>query len=133
MTRCVTVAALALCCLAGCGDTGNTALVSGAVTLDGEPLATGTLLFVPLDGAVGTAGAEIKDGRYSARMPIATMKVSISAPRVVGTKKIYDTPESPEMEIVEEALPARYNDQTELLLEVKPGSNHHDFALVRKP
>ena len=40
--------------------------------------------------------------------------------RVVGTKKIYDTDDSPLMPITEEALPARYNEQTELRLDMLP-------------
>lgn len=116
----------------GCGDGGNTALVTGTVTLDGQPVQAGMLLFVPIDGQSPTAGGEIKDGYYSARVPITTMRVSISAPRVVGTKKIYDTPDSPEMPITEEALPARYNEETELKIEVKRGTNQRDFELHSK-
>lgn len=125
----IAVCGLVLVAALGCGEGGNTALVTGTVTLDGQPIPTGTMLFVPVDGQSPTAGGEIKDGHYSARVPITVMKISISAPRVVGTKKIYDTPDSPEMPITEEALPARYNEETELRLEVKPGTNQHDFEL----
>jgi hypothetical protein len=50
-------------------------------------------------------------------------------PKVVGTKKIYDTPDSPVMPITVEALPARYNEETELKIDVKPGTNTQDFHL----
>jgi len=121
------VAALAA---AGCGDDGKTALVSGAVEIDGEPLESGTMTFVPINGHTPTAGGTIKHGRYSVRVPITTMKVSISAPRVVSMKRLYDTPNSPERPITEEALPARFNEATELTIEVKPGSNVRDFPLT---
>ena len=46
-------------------------------------------------------------------------------------KKIYDTPNSPERPITEEALPdARYNEATELTIKVEPGVNQHDFPLM---
>jgi hypothetical protein len=60
------------------------------------------------------------------------MKVSLSATKVVGKKKIYPTPESPEMDITVESLPARYNENTELTLDVKPGKNEKDFPLTSK-
>jgi hypothetical protein len=122
---------VALGTVTGCDD-GKTALVSGTVAIDGTPVEAGTMLFVPVDGQTPTAGGPIKDGRYSVRLPITTMKVSISVPRVVGRKKIYDTPNSPEMPITEEALPARYNEETELKIEVKAGTNVQDFALERQ-
>jgi hypothetical protein len=120
----------ALFAAAGCGDDGKTALVSGTVEIDGEPLESGTMTFVPIDGHTPTAGGTIKHGRYAVRVPITTMKVSISAPRVVSMKRLYDTPNSPERPITEEALPARFNEATELTIEVKPGSNVRDFPLT---
>ena len=121
---------LALLALAGCGA--RESRVSGSVTLNGQPVETGAITFVPVDGKTPTAGGEIKDGRYSVKVPVGTMKVSISAPKVVGKKKIYPTPQSPEMPITKEALPARYNDQTELRLDVKPGANQKDWDLQSK-
>ncbi len=115
---------------AGCGDSSKTAVVSGTVELDGKPLESGTLTFIPVDGMSPTAGGTIKRGHFSVRVPITTMKVSISAPRVVSMKKLYNTPDSPERPITEEALPARYNEATELTIEVRPGTNAHDFPLT---
>jgi hypothetical protein len=107
--------------------------VSGTVTVDGQLIESGAIRFDPVDGQTPTAGGLIKDGRYSVRVPITTMKVSISAPKVVGKKKIYaDQPNSPEMPITVEALPARYNEKTELRLEVKPGVNPKDWELQGK-
>jgi hypothetical protein len=125
----LTCAVLLLALMAGCED-GKIALVSGTVEVDGNPVESGSITFVPVDGQTPTAGGAIKDGRYTVRVPITTMKVSISVPRVVGMKKIYDTPNSPEMPITVEALPARYNEQTELKIEVKPGTNVYDFPLT---
>jgi hypothetical protein len=103
--------------------------VRGFVDVDGNPVESGAILFVPVDGQTPTAGGTIKEGRYSVRVPITAMKVSISMPKVVGTKKIYDTPDSPVMPITVEALPARYNEETELKIDVKSGTNTQDFHL----
>jgi hypothetical protein len=121
----------ALLALAGCGG-GKTAQVNGTVKVDGKPVESGAIMFVPVDGKTSTAGGEIKDGRYSVQVPVGAMKVSISAPKVVGKKKVYPTPNSPEMPVTKEALPARYNEQTELRLDVKPGTNPKDFDLQGK-
>jgi hypothetical protein len=122
---------LTLLALAGCGDDKN-GQVSGTVQVDGEPVAAGAILFVPVDGQTATAGGEIKDGRYSIKVPVGNMKVSLSAPKVVGKKKIYPTENSPIMPITVEALPAKYNEQTELRLDVKPGKNEKDWDLRSK-
>jgi hypothetical protein len=116
--------------VAGCGDAGNMGVVSGTVKLDGQPVPSGTITFVPVDGMTTTAGGPIRDGHYSVKVPIAVMRVSISVPKVTGSKKLYDTPDSPEMPLTAEALPARYNEQTELKIEVKAGSNPMDFDLT---
>jgi hypothetical protein len=120
----------ALLVLVGCGE--KTTTVSGTVTLDGKPLPEGAISFFPKDGQAPTAGSTIKDGQYSAKLSPCPMKVTISAPKVVGTKKIYDTPDSPVMPITKEALPAKYNEESTLELEVKPGPNRKDFELTSK-
>jgi hypothetical protein len=116
---------------AGCSDQ-STAEVSGMVRVDGNPVETGSIMFVPADGIGSTAGGEIKDGKYSVRVPVGKMKVSISSPKLVRMKKLYNTPDSPEMPWNEEALPKRYNEQTELELDVTPGSNKKDWDLQGK-
>jgi hypothetical protein len=122
---------VSLLALAGCSDH-TTGEVSGTVTLGGNPVKAGAITFIPVDGKTGTAGGEIKDGRYSARVAAGLMKVSISVPRVVRMKKLYNAPNSPEMPWNEESAPARYNAKTELRFEVAPGANEKDFTLESK-
>ena len=120
---------ICLTVLAGCqADEGMTTL-EGSVTLDGKPLPLGSISFSPVDGQTPTAGGEIKEGRYSVRVPVGEMKVSLSAPKIIGKKKLYPAEDSPEMPITVEALPARYNETTELRLIVKAGPNQKDFPL----
>ena len=121
----------ALVVLAGCSPP-TTAEVSGLVTIDGQPVQRGAINFDPVDGNTPTAGGVINEGRYSVMVPITTMKVRIKASKVVGKRKLYDTPDSKEVDVVEEAAPARYNTETELTFEVKPGKNHKDFELQSK-
>jgi hypothetical protein len=63
---------------------------------------------------------------------IGTAKVEIRIPKIVGQKKVYDTPDSPVRPIMDESLPKKYNDETELTFDVKPGANQHDFDLSTK-
>lgn len=123
------VVLVALLALVGCG---GEPMVSGTVTVDGKPLPEGSITFIPVDGKAPTAGSSIKDGQYSVKAPVGPMKVSISAPKVVGKKKLYPTPDSPTMPITVQALPAKYNDKTELQLDVKPGVNQKNFDLQSK-
>src|SRR5262245_46426761 len=112
----------------GCGSVSE-GIVQGPVTLDGVPVATGAVTFVPMDGETATAGAMIKDGKFTATVPVGRKKVVLSAPKVVGQKKLYPTADSPVMDVTEEKLPARYNTRTELELDVKPGVNPVAYEL----
>jgi hypothetical protein len=118
--------------LAGC-SANHTAVVTGTVRVDGEPLEKGSISFVPVDGQGVTAGGEILDGKYIvAKASPGTMTVQIRYPKVAGQKKLYDTPDSPIRNVFREALPAKYNDRTELRLEVQPGNNEKDWDLSLK-
>src|SRR5690348_13499226 len=61
---CCSSLACALILLSGCG--GSTASVSGTVTYEGAPAGKGYITFQPADGKGQSAGAEIRDGKYSA-------------------------------------------------------------------
>jgi hypothetical protein len=125
------VALLAGLAVAGCADR-TTAEVSGTITFDGQPVEAGGIAFVPVDGKSPTAGGHIKDGQYKVRVPVGTAKIVINGTKVIGKKKLYDTPDSPEMPLATELLPAKYNEETELRFEVRPGLNEKDFDLRSK-
>jgi hypothetical protein len=103
--------------------------VSGTVTVDGEPAKVGAISFFAVDGRAPTAGAPINDGRYTAEVTPGMCIVQIRVSKVIGEKKVYDTPESPVRKIWGEVLPPKYNDDTELRLNVKVGDNRQDYAL----
>src|SRR4051794_34250251 len=102
---------LAICCatLGGCSAKSNRGTVTGNVTLDGQPLKSGLIRFEPADGKTPTADALITDGKFSASVPPGDKKISISATKVVGTKRVYETPDSPTVDVTQELLPAKYN------------------------
>ena len=77
---------------------------SGETNTLGAPLKEGVIRFVPVDGQTPTADAPIVNGRFSATVPVGKKRVEISAPRVVGKRKMYDTPDSPVVDDVAELL-----------------------------
>jgi hypothetical protein len=106
---------------------------AGTVNVDGQPLEKGGITFTPVDGQSNTAGADIVAGKYATRVPPGSFKVSISAPKVVGQTKLYDTPDSPVRDVIEEALPAKYNTATELVKDIKEDTTSLNFDLSTKP
>ena len=113
----------------GCSSDSSKGSVSGTVTLDGQPLQSGLIRFVPVDGQTPTAEATITDGEFSAEVPVGEKQVSISAPKIVGKRKVYETPDAPSIDIVAELLPARYNVTSELTLNVTGGRQDAEFKL----
>jgi len=128
--RCAVIALGLILLSVGCSDS-TTGQVSGSVKVDNSPLQEGFIDFIPADGKSPTAGAPIKGGEYSATVPVGTMNVKISMPVVIGKKKIYPTPDSPERPIHKEGLPAKYNAKTELKVDVVTGSQRKDFELSK--
>ncbi len=116
----------------GCSADAKHGTVSGTVTLDGQPLKSGTIRFDAADGRTAAADASITDGKYSVKMPPGEKRVSITSPKVIGKKKMYDTPDSPVVDVTEELLPKRYNAQSELTLTVKLGDQDAPFDLKSK-
>jgi hypothetical protein len=118
--------------LTGCSESSTHGTVHGTVTLDDAPLAEGTVEFFPEDKTSQTAAAIVSEGKFTATVPIGSMRVKFSAPKVVGQRKMYDSPDSPKVDIVHELLPPRYNIQTELTLDVQLGSQDAPFELSSK-
>lgn len=115
----------------GCSQS-NEGTVTGTVTVDGEPAKVGAISFFAVDGKAPTAGAQIVDGAYSAKVSPGQCMVQVRVSKVVGEKKLYDTPNSPIRKVWAEVLPAKYNDNTELRFDVKLGENRQDYNLKSK-
>ena len=120
-------------CIASIGcSRSNLGTVTGSVTVDGEPAKVGAISFFAVDGRAPTAGAKIVDGKYTARVKPGLCMVQVRVSKIVGKKKIYDTPESPMREVWAEVLPPKYNDNTQLQFDVKSGENEQDYDLKTK-
>jgi hypothetical protein len=133
--RAIAILFVLLCAAAfpGCTKKSNSCTVSGIVTLDGEPVKSGIIRFVPTDGKTATADSIITDGKYSASVPPGAKTVSISSPKVIGKKKAYDATTGPEIDVTQEIIPAKYNVQSNLTLTVENGSLEHDIPLKSAP
>jgi hypothetical protein len=77
----IAVALVALFLMAVPAQAEELALVRGSVTVDGEPLKQGMILFFTDDDHF--TGAKIKDGKYPAiKLPAGACKVAIQGERV---------------------------------------------------
>jgi hypothetical protein len=121
----------ALALAAGCGPGPGTGEVSGTVMVDGQPAPPGSsITFVPADGKSPTAGALIENGKYTTRVPVGPAKVQVRAPKTVAKPKAgKQAGPGADADLVEESLPAKYNDNTTLTYDVKPGTNTKDWDL----
>jgi hypothetical protein len=128
---------LAALALAGCETGPAMGEVSGTVTVDGQTPAEGaSITFFPTDGKSQTAGASIVQGRYTAQVPVGTAKVEIRAPRPAagaGGNTAGPGAAGPGGGgFIEESLPAKYNNETTLTIDVKPGKNEKNWDLSTK-
>ncbi len=108
----------------------STAKLAGTVTIDGTPIAAGTITFTPLEGNRGLGQpAEIKAGRYEAsNVPQGKVRVDFHATRETGKMVDFFGKPTPE---VENLIPAHY--RTGLPLEVTGDNPQQDFKLTTKP
>ena len=120
--------------LAGCGGSDRLA-VQGKVSFDGEPVEYGQVRFTPLSGTKGpTGGAKIKNGVYEVASAKGLFKgnyrVELQAWKRIGNFSIDQvTGEKTEGGDLRPFLPAKYNEDSELTVEVASGKQTHDFNL----
>jgi len=131
-----TVAALVfggLACVgaAGCGSGGpELAPVEGTVTLDGTPLPAATVVFQPPEPGSPSSGITDEQGHYELLYAPGREGAMIGRHTVrITTYAQGRADENGEPTFTPERIPPRYNSQTELSREVKPGSNTFDFPL----
>ena len=112
---------------ASCSQPNALVGIKGQVTLDGAPLPTGDILFTPADPQFGAEAATISSGAYQAQVRPGKNKVEIRATRPVPGKK------GPMGEqLIEDIIPAKYNSQTTLSIDVSATKPEHDFKLQSK-
>ena len=127
--------------LVGCGrgDQPDLGLVTGTVTMDDAPLSGVQVMFSPENGrpAIGMTNAE---GKYALKYIRETMGCKVGPNKVeIGLAEGADeesksgdsedaAPAKPKKSS-KPRIPARYNSNTELTADVKPGENVFDFKL----
>lgn len=117
-----------VCLLVGCFGSDKIVPVSGVVTLDGEPLSGAVVGFEPiaqegdLEAGYGSYAKTDDDGRYTLRSlknedgaMVGQHRVSVST--VVGK----EGPNGEMLGLTKERVPSRYNNDTQLVIEVPPG------------
>lgn len=137
--------ALSLFCMSqlGCGSKGDQpelGTVNGTVTLDGQPLVGVAVVFQP-DSGRPARGMTDANGKYELTYIRQTKGTKIGANRVeiapseegeveeaeTGDEGNPDAAAKPKSG--KRVVPARYNVNSELKVDVKPGANTFDFAL----
>lgn len=110
-------------------------VLSGAVTYDGQPVASGTIEFFPTDRSKKPAGAEIVDGRYEIERTLGpelgTYQIAILADRPSGRMVPADEGSSEMVNVPEQYIPPIYNLQTTLTVEVTGDQENVDFNLEK--
>lgn len=122
---------LFLSAAAGCND--GTATVSGKITFNGESVSQGMITLEPVDGVGSVTGANVEAGTYTIENVLPGEKlVRISAAYVVGTEKRYpDEPTSTDViELMEDLIPAEFNNASTLKLTVEAPDTPKDFELT---
>lgn len=79
---------LGILLFAGCGGPSGPKMykITGTVTVDGAPLPIGTVLLLPVDGAGGSFGADVLDGRFEIQSSAGEKTVMINGYRLSETQ-----------------------------------------------
>ncbi len=124
---CGGAALLVVVVLSGCSSESVKGTVEGTVTYNSQPLEQGLIRFVPVDGKSQPASATIAGGKFTADVPVGDFRVEITSPKVVGKTQMY--PDAPAVDRIEEAMPPKYNVQSELKMTVPKGKTEKSFDL----
>jgi hypothetical protein len=124
--------------LSGCGSAGPSA--EGTVTFDGRPVDGGTISFFPVggEGPQGkrrNASGEIKGGRYSVdctrNLQPGQYRVAVYWYKKTG-RQIPSSDPPHKVAETKQILPRKYNAQSRMTVDVKPGANTFDYPLTSR-
>lgn len=126
--------------LCGCGggpnDMPEVALVTGTITLDGEPLPDATVYFHPSLGGKGSEGITDASGKYELTYgnKIKGAKVGMCTVSITTWREAtYDEAGENEIESERpELVHPDFNDETGLEAKVEPGENVFDFEVTAR-
>lgn len=115
----------------GCSEGGRQMTeVSGTVSLDGVPVDDGQILFRRTDGEQKGYEGMIKDGSYKLKCEPGSVKVEITAFRIVPGK--FTTVNGPKEPVREMYIPEKYNAKTTLNQTLNGSSTTIPFELSSK-
>lgn len=125
--RCLLI--LVVACVSGCGSSEYSfAPVAGRVTLDGEPVANARITFEPLadetrerPGPWSVAAADAQ-GNFTMNTAGGLGGAVVGRHRVRISTRVEN--EDGTSDLVPEMIPAMYNEESELIFEVKPGGDN---------
>jgi hypothetical protein len=129
---------VALAIATGCNRRPAAVGLQGIITFDGRPIERGKIDFVPVDNTPGASVlATIDDGKYDVPTHWGPLCDGVYLVRIVAYRKTGKTepnrimPGGPHLEILENSVPARYNEQSTLKVRIAdlPDKNKVDFAL----
>jgi hypothetical protein len=121
----------------GCSKSSSRLGIEGEVTFDGAPLPDGKINFTPMPGTSSpTAGATITNGEFKVNSAKGVrpgqFRVEIKAIRLTG-KRTKDDLSGEAIEQQAQYIPAKYNENSELIAEIKADENNRlKFALSGK-
>ena len=127
-----TVLFLGTVALTGCESGGRTG-VKGTVTYAGQPLAVGTITFVPTGEKGIKCGGRIENGQYQIEPPFGPMpgphRVEIHWTKPTGKK--YKNEFGEVFDVTREGLPDKHHKQSTLTATIHAGMNVLDFNLEK--
>jgi hypothetical protein len=102
--------------------------VSGTITLDGQPVPDGEIIFQAVNNDITPDVGQIMAGRFSLRVRVGPKRVLI-----LSSKKVPGKGPRGENFMLVRTIPPRYNDETTLQADIKPeGPNHFEYPLSDK-
>ena len=114
----------------GCGPAGPGKItIQGVVTLDGQPLSDGQIVFIPTDPALGAAGGAIVDGGFTLSTYKGPHRVEVNSQKTKAQPvPIGGLPESGLAFV--DIIPSRYNEKTTLSFDVQSSQDRPQFTLT---
>lgn len=109
--------------------------ISGTISVNGQPLSLGSILFAPNDPGGVSSGAEIENGTYSipAHQGLTTGSYTV---RIYATdeeaEQVAPTLPGPGVKTQPELIPAAYNMKSKLTLEVRDEPAVFDLDIESK-
>src|SRR5262245_47841930 len=109
--------------------------VTGTVRLNDEPLSTGSIAWIPIEGTPGPGGGAgiNSDGKYEIKRGLRPGKyrVEIRSSRTLARKVVNPTIPADLVDEEVSVIPDQYNTRSSLFREVGRGSYVFDFDLQR--